>query len=105
MAHRRAANAATLEADLNTVFIDNEGGEILAGFEIAESDGFAPSAVLEREGLHGDGERALGRADLDHVALLHQRTTGDVAPRDGAAGVDAARENEALVAHGGRKRI
>ena len=35
-----------LEADLGAVLVDDERGEILAGFDIAESDRFALRAVL-----------------------------------------------------------
>src|SRR6478736_7475928 len=87
-----------LEADLGAVFIDDKGGKILAGFEIAKRDGLALGAALEGERLHGDGEHAVGGRDLDEVALADERTAGDVAPGDETARIDGAGEDEGLVA-------
>ena len=56
MTANESAALRELDADLDTVFIDDHCCEILARFLIADGDGIALRTVLHGECLHGDEE-------------------------------------------------
>ena len=61
------------KADLDTVFIDDDGGEIFLRHGVADGDGVALRTVLHGEALHCDGEQTVDGGHLvgDTFYLIH----------------------------------
>src|SRR5437763_1920643 len=81
---KSAAASASLEADLDTVFINDHCGEIFARFGVANGNGVAARAIFHRERFHSDDEQAIGGRDFHEFTFFDQRTAGNITPGEQA---------------------